>query len=270
MMNALRTLRSKTFHFIVPIILLLGWEIAARFGILPQSLLPPPSRVVSVLWDWVFGTSNLAGTYSGEWLESALSSGYRVMIGYLLAVVVGLILGVAIGWFRVVEKLLEPTFEILRPTPPVSWIPVAIIWFGIADKPAIFLIFLGSLFPVMVNTVQGVKGTSKDLIRAASMMGASPWHIIRYVVLPAALPSMFSGFRIAMGTAWALSVTAEMIAVKSGLGYVLWDSYYFLRFDLVFAGMVSIGILGFLMDYLLRKIMKGLLHWQINSSAQGM
>jgi NitT/TauT family transport system permease protein len=168
-----------------------------------------------------------------------------------------------------VERTIEPTLQMLRPVPPVSWIPLAIIWFGIANKPAIFLVFLGAFFPVLMNTIHGVKTVDRNLIRAASMMGAAQSATLRFVVLPAALPSIFSGLRIAIGSAWMLTVTAEMVAVKSGLGYVLWDSYYFMRFDLVIAAMISIGLLGFLTDWGIKLAMGRVLHWQHGQTVQG-
>jgi NitT/TauT family transport system permease protein len=176
---------------------------------------------------------------------------------------------VAIGWWRWVEKTVEPTVQVLRPIPPVSWIPLAIIWFGIADKPAIFLVFLGAFFPILMNTIHGVKNVDRNLIRAAAMMDATQSQLLRHVVLPAALPSIFAGLRIAIGSAWMLTVTAEMVAVKSGLGYSLWDSYYFLRYDLVIAAMVSIGLLGYLSDLLLKRLMNSTLHWQRGTTLQG-
>ena len=157
----------------------------------------------------------------------------------------------------------------LRPIPPVSWIPLAIIWFGIANKPAIFLVFLGSFFPILLNTIHGVKSCDRNLIRAGAMVGGDQRRLLRYVVLPAALPSIFAGLRIGIGSAWMLTVTAELVAVKSGLGYVLWDSYYFLRYDLVLAAMASIGLLGFLSDLAIRALMARVLHWQRNTTIQG-
>jgi NitT/TauT family transport system permease protein len=120
-----------------------------------------------------------------------------------------------------------------------------------------------------MNTIHGVKTIDKGLIRAAAMMGSTQGQLLRYVVLPAALPSIFAGLRIAIGTAWMLTVTAEMVAVKSGLGYSLWDSYYFLRYDIVLAAMISIGVMGFLSDALLKKVMQTMLHWQQGSTVQG-
>jgi NitT/TauT family transport system permease protein len=253
----------------VPVALIIAWELFARSGALPASLLPAPSRVVWSLADWIFGIDESSQSYSGHWLKDAFASCSRVFAGYMIAAVSAIAIGIAIGWWRWVERTLEPTLQMLRPVPPVSWIPLAIIWFGIADKPAIFLVFLGAFFPVLMNAIHGVKTIDKGLIRAAAMMGATQGQLLRYVVLPAALPSIFAGLRIAIGTAWMLTVTAEMVAVKSGLGYALWDSYYFLRYDLVLAAMISIGVMGFASDYLLKQVMHSLLHWQQGSTVQG-
>ena len=165
--------------------------------------------------------------------------------------------------------MIEPTLQMLRPIPPVSWIPLAIIWFGIANKPAIFLVFLGAFFPILLNTIHGVKSCDRNLIRAGAMVGGSERKLLRYIVVPAAMPSIFAGLRIGIGSAWMLTVTAEMVAVKSGLGYVLWDSYYFLRYDLVLAAMASIGLLGFCSDLSIRLVMARVLHWQRNTTLRG-
>src|SRR6266849_10712666 len=267
---------ARTFHvsealerFIVPVLLIAGWEAFARSGYLPPALLPAPSAVLHALGDWVFGFDETTQTYSGHWARDAFASALRVFGGFALASVLGILAGVAIGWSRLFEKALEPTLQMLRPIPPVSWIPLAIIWFGIANKPAIFLVFLGSFFPILLNTIQGVKSCDRNLIRAGAMVGGDQRQLLRYVVVPAALPSIFAGLRIGIGSAWMLTVTAELVALKSGLGYVLWDSYYFLRYDLVLAAMASIGLLGFLSDLAIRALMARVLHWQRNTTIQG-
>ena len=254
---------------VVPVLLIAGWEVFARSGYLPPALLPAPSAVLHALGDWVFGFDETTQTYSGHWTRDALASALRVFGGFALASALGILAGVAIGWSRVFEKTLEPTLQMLRPIPPVSWIPLAIIWFGIANKPAIFLVFLGAFFPVLMNTIHGVKTADHNLVRAGAMMGATGRQLLTGIVFPAALPSIFSGLRIAIGSAWMLTVTAEMVAVKSGLGYVLWDSYYFLRYDLVLAAMISIGLLGYLSDLGLKAIMARVLHWQSATTVQG-
>jgi len=261
--------KTRFERFIVPVVVLLGWELFSRSGYLPKALLPAPSSVVHALSDWVIGYDETTQSYSGHWAKDAIASALRVFAGFALASLVGVAAGVAIGWSRMFEKALEPLLQMLRPIPPVSWIPLAIIWFGIADKPAIFLVFLGAFFPVLMNTIHGVKTVDKNLIRAGSMMGATERQLLTSFVLPAALPSIFAGLRIAIGSAWMLTVTAEMVAVKSGLGYVLWDSYYFLRYDIVMAAMISIGFLGFLSDLGIKGIMAHTLRWQATTTVQG-
>jgi NitT/TauT family transport system permease protein len=262
-------MRAGFIKLLVPVALIAFWEVFARSGIIPASLLPAPSRVVSTWLDWVFATDGTSQADSGRWIFDAAASMTRVVSGYLIATVTGVLLGIMIGWWRWIEQALEPTLQMLRPIPPVSWIPLAIIWFGIANKPAIFLVFLGAFFPILMNTIHGVKATDRNLIRAAAMMGSTQFQMLRFIVLPAALPSIFAGLRIAIGSAWMLTVTAEMVAVKSGLGYALWDSYYFLRYDLVIAAMVSIGLLGYLSDLAMKRAMAAVLHWQSRGAAAG-
>ena len=263
-----RQLYKRIERAIVPILLIIGWEIFSRSGILPRALLPAPSQVFIAWADWVFATDGNTQTYSGHWIFDVASSAYRVFSGFAIAAILGVGIGLAIGWSRTVENLFEPVLQILRPVPPVSWIPLAIIWFGIADKPAIFLVFMGSFFPVLLSTIHGVKNCDRNLLRAGAMTGGTSGKLLLYIVFPAALPSIFSGLRIAIGSAWMLTVTAEMVAVKSGVGYVLWDSYYFLRYDIVIASMVSIGLLGFLSDYIIKRISAHLLRWQRGSTLQ--
>ncbi len=269
MSNPLARAWAQRGRFAVPVLLLLIWEFLARIGYLPPALLPAPSRVFMTWGDWIFGFDESAQDISGRWLSDALASSTRVFTGYVIAAALAITLGVAIGWWRWAERMIEPTLQMLRPIPPVSWIPLAIIWFGIANKPAIFLVFLGAFFPILMNTIHGVKTVNRDLLRAAAMAGARESQLLRFVVVPAALPSIFAGLRIGVGSAWMLTVTAEMVAVKSGLGYALWDSYYFLRYDLVIASMISIGLLGYLTDLIVKAIMNRLLRWQHSGTVQG-
>ena len=259
----------KLDRYVVPILVLAGWEAFSRSGALPAALLPAPSTVLWAWADWVFGTDGNTQTYSGHWVYDMAASFSRVLAGFAIATALAVALGVAIGWSRATEVVIEPTLQMLRPIPPVSWIPLAIIWFGIANKPAIFLVFLGAFFPILLNTIHGVKNCDRNLIRAGAMVGGNNRGLLRFIVLPAALPNIFAGLRIGIGSAWMLTVTAEMVAVKSGLGYVLWDSYYFLRYDLVLAAMASIGLLGFLSDLGIRAVMARVLHWQRNTTIQG-
>ncbi len=259
-------LKNRVERAIVPTLILIGWEIFSRSGVLPAALLPAPSQVIIAWADWIFGTDGNTQNYSGHWIFDMAASALRVVCGFGLAAFFGIILGLGIGWSKRVENWLEPTLQLLRPIPTVSWIPLAIIWFGIANKPAVFLVFMGSFFPILISTVHGVKSCDRNLLRAGEMTGGTSGKLLRYIVFPAALPSIFSGLRIAIGFSWMLTVTAEMVAVKSGLGYVLWDSYYFLRYDIVISAMVSIGVLGTFSDFIIRLIAKRVLKWQNGST----
>jgi NitT/TauT family transport system permease protein len=260
-----RTLLERA---LLPVALLVAWELVARAHLFPSSLFPAPSRVALALYDWMTGRLHIDESYSGHWLGAAASSTWRVVVGYGLAALAAVSLGVGVGWSRRAERIVDPTIQLLRPIPPVSWIPLAIIWFGVADRPAIFLVLIGAFFPIYLNTVHGVKTIDRNLIRAAAMMGATQWQMLRYVVWPAALPNILAGMRISVGAAWMLTVTAEMVAVKSGLGYALWDTYYFLRYDMVIAAMVSIGLIGYVSDLLVKAFSRRVLAWQDASTLE--
>lgn len=260
-MNVYHYIKNNYYRIFVPVFLLIIWQFIAQIGWM-TSLFPSPVQVAKSLADWIFNIDGMAQDKSGKWIFDALNSTKRVFIGYFIAALSAIIIGISIGWSTVIQKTIEPTIQIFRFVPPVSWIPLAIIWFGIGDNPAVFLVFLGAFFPILINTIHGVRSLDINLIHAASMMGATTWQKIKFVVIPSALPSIFTGMRTSLGTAWMITVTAEMIAVKSGLGYALWDSYYFMRLDLVIAAMVSIGILGFLSDWVLKIIIRHVLHWQ--------
>jgi NitT/TauT family transport system permease protein len=152
---------------------------------------------------------------------------------------------------------------VLRPIPITAWLPFSIAVFGIRDLGSISLIFVGGFFAIVVNTTQGARDVDKNLMRAARMMGASSWTLLYRVVLPAALPNIFTGIRIGMGIAWTAVVAAEMVAVKSGLGYVLWDAYYVGRMDIVLADMASIGMMGYLSDRLIVTAERRVLRWRL-------
>lgn len=188
------------------------------------------------------------GAYVGDSLR-------RVASGYLLALAVGLPLGLALGFSRTAARIGEPVIQFLRPISPLAWIPVAIVLFGITDASAVFLIFLASVFPIAVATMTGVHGVPEMLLRAGRNFGLGPLGLARRVVIPAALPEVLGGLRIALGIAWLVVVAAEMIAVDSGLGYLVIDARNAgKRYDLVVAAMLMIGVIGLALDLLARRI----------------
>ncbi|HEX4379471.1 MAG TPA: ABC transporter permease [Candidatus Acidoferrum sp.] len=181
----------------------------------------------------------------------------RVAIGFGAAAVIGIPLGLTLGWYPALNQIFNPTLQILRPISPIAWIPVAIIFFGIGDKPATFLVFLGAFFPIVVACVSGVSSVPSIYRRAGRNFGLSPAQILTKVVFPAALPQILIGLRIALGIAWLVVVAGEMIAVDSGLGYLVIDSRNSgKRYDLVVAAMLLIGVIGLALDILFRRLEK--------------
>jgi len=192
---------------------------------------------------------------NGTLVQHVSASLMRVTIGYLAALMVAIPLGVLMGWFPRVFRAVNPLIQLLRPISPIAWIPLAILWFGIGNLSPIFLIFLSSFFPMVVGTVSGVHGVEREYIRAAMNFGITGNRILRLVVVPAALPQIIVGMRIGLGIAWLVVVAAEMIAIDSGLGYLIIDSRNAgNRYDLVVAAMVIIGTIGFLLDILMRRL----------------
>jgi NitT/TauT family transport system permease protein len=173
----------------------------------------------------------------------------RVALGFGAAVVVGVPLGLTLGWYPALNQVVNPALQILRPISPLAWIPVAIVFFGVGDRPAVFLIFLSAFFPIVVACVSGVSNVPTIFRRAGRNFGLSPMQILTRVVFPAALPQILIGLRIALGVAWLVVVAAEMIAVDSGLGFLVIDSRNSgKRYDLVVAAMLVIGLIGLALD----------------------
>ena len=181
----------------------------------------------------------------------------RVATGFGLAAIIGIPFGLALGWYPALNQIFNPVLQILRPISPIAWIPVAIVFFGVGDRPAVFLIFLSAFFPILVACVSGVSNVPAIFRRAGRNFGLSPAQILTRVVFPAALPQILIGLRIALGVAWLVVVAAEMIAVDSGLGYLVIDSRNSgKRYDLVVAAMLVIGLIGLALDFGFRSLEK--------------
>jgi NitT/TauT family transport system permease protein len=207
-------------------------------------------------WQVVTGTVELIrdGTL---WVDIGASL-MRVGVGFSLAVLVAVPLGLWLGWVKGAYSTLNPLFQILRPISPIAWIPIAILWFGVGDVSPIFLIFISSVFPMIVQTTAGVHTIERRYLRAAQNFGVSRYTLFRRVVIPAVLPQIIVGMRIGLGVAWLVVVAAEMIALRSGLGYLIMDSRNAgNRYDLVIAAMIIIGLIGLLLDGVMR-LLEGL------------
>ncbi len=245
----------------LPVALLVAWQLVWRFQLLDPNLVPSPASVVAAWRTWTFGPRSSVAWYSGTWLPYLLMSAWRVLVGFAIAGAAGVLLGMLIGWYKLVADLLEPFLQSLRPIPITAWLPFATLIFGIREGSAISLIVLGAFFPVLVNTAAGARMTPGVLIRAARMLGARPHRLLTRVVLPSALPNIVTGLRLGLGIAWVLVIVSEMLAVKGGLGYALWTAYQFARMDLIICAMVTVGLLGLISDELLLWAARPLLRW---------
>lgn len=193
--------------------------------------------------------------HQGKLYRDIIDSLRRVAIGYFAAIALGIPLGLLFGWYPALNQVVNPTVQLLRPISPIAWIPVAIIFFGVGDYAATFLVFLGAFFPVVVTCVDGVSNVPLIYRRAGRNFGLTPAQILSRVIFPAALPQILVGLRIALGIAWLVVVAGEMIAVDSGLGYLIIDSRNSgKRYDLVVGAMLLIGLIGLALDLLFRRI----------------
>jgi NitT/TauT family transport system permease protein len=246
---------------ILPALILGGWIAAYEARILSRALLPGPLEVLRAVREWMFGATTTLSFYSGTFWGDAGGSVFRVGVGFAVAAVAAIILGMLVAWFPFVERLVDPTVQVLRPIPRTAFLPFAVILFGLGNLPALFLVTYGTFLLVYVQVVIGVKLVPRDLKRAARMLGATDRTVLFTVVLPAALPAIFTGLRVAIAYSWMVLILAEMLAVGNGLGYILWHGYEYGRVDLVVAGMIMIGIFGFLSDRVILVIMKRKLDW---------
>ena len=254
----LPALGRSTWAVLVPAAALLLWWLATKDK--PASLVPPPAEVGRALWDLAVG-GLYDDAFSATLLTHLLASVSRVYVWFLLAASVAVPLGLMIGRIGLIRAMFEPTLQLLRPVPVTAWLPLAMILFCIGPRSAFFLVFLGAFYPILVNTVFGVRNVDPRLFEAATMLGASNSSIFPKVVLPAALPSIFTGLRLGLGLAWVVIVVGEMTGVQTGLGALIMEARQLSRTEIVIAGMVVIGIAGFLSDQLVQWLGRRLLRW---------
>ncbi len=232
-------------------LLLLAWELAVQAKVYPSILLPPPTKVLMVFvedWDIVLG--------------NAAASVGRVTVGITLSFLFAVPLGLMIGRYQLLDTMTDWSIQIFRSIPPIALIPLALLFLGIGDKPAIALIFLAGTWPLLINTIFGVRNIERTLIKVARAARASEFLVMKDIILPAALPAIFTGLRLAVGGGWLTVVTAEMIAVKSGLGYMILNAQLTFRSDLIIAGIIVIGAIGLLADQAVRRVRAHVCRWQ--------
>ena len=262
---ALKLLQSVA----VPVVLVAVWEGLSRTGHINPQLLPAPSQIMVKWWETLKPAepfdpakmSFLRWLVSGELISDSVASLYRVLVGFLIGAGLALPLGLMMGANRTAYTLLNPLMQILRPIPPIAFIPLSILWFGLGNPPSFFLISLGAFFPVLVNTITGVRNVDSIYLRAARNLGARGSTLFLRIILPAAAPYILTGMRIGIGVAFIVVIVAEMIAVNNGLGYRILEAREFFWSDKIIVGMFTIGLLGLGLDTGMEKLNSHLLRW---------
>jgi ABC-type nitrate/sulfonate/bicarbonate transport system permease component len=232
---------GKVFPYLAAMAaVVLVWQAIVTVTQPSPAVLPSPALTAQTLWD-LFA--------SGEIFRHIGASLGRVLAAWLLAAALAIPIGLLLGRHPKLERVLDPLFELFRPISPLAWIPMAILWFGIGEGGKVFIIFIATFFPILLNTVSGVKGVDPVLVRAGRVLGCdTDARLFRQVILPAAMPTILVGLRISFGTGWAAIIAAELVAANKGLGYLIANGMEILRSDLVLAGMVIIALLGILVD----------------------
>lgn len=253
--------RDPLLALIFPALVLLFWHFATTGR--PYSLIPPPLDVARALYDLAFGGIN-DDAYSRTLLVHLSASLSRVYGGFAIAAAVALPLGLMIGRIPLVRRLFDPTLQVLRPIPVTAWLPLSMIIFGLGPRSAFFLVCLGAFYPILINTIFGVRSVDPRLFEAASMLGCQGTAQFYKVVLPASLPAIFTGLRLGLGFAWVVIVVGEMTGVPTGLGAIIMEARQLSRTEIVICGMAVIGIAGFISDRLVLMLGRRLLRWSPN------
>ncbi len=254
---------------LVPVLVIVLWQVLSTSGLINPVVLPSPVAVVERWWAYLLPTeaydpaqsSWILWALSGEMLFDAWSSLYRVVLGFAVGAGLALPLGLAMGGNPRIYALFDPLMQVLRPIPPIAYIPLAILWFGLGNAPAVFLIAIGAFFPVLMNTIAGVRHVDGIYLRAARNLGAGRLTMFLRVILPAATPYILAGARIGIGTAFIVVIVSEMIAVNSGLGFRILEAREFMWSDKIIAGMFTIGFLGLAIDIGMNRLNNHLLRW---------
>ena len=237
---------------------LIAWSVASYFDIVTDLFLPSPLQVLDEFY--VIGFTE---GYRGHnlWGHIGISL-YRVFAGWGLGCLIGIPVGIGMGINTITKGIADPLIELYRPVPPLAYIPLIIIWFGIGDDGKIILLFLASFSIIVINSRSGVKSAGVEKIHAAYTLGANRWQVVRRVILPNAMPEILTGMRVAMGIAWATLVAAEMVAAKSGIGWMVLNAARYLRTDIVIMGIMVMGVTGYMIDMGMRYMETKLIPWK--------
>lgn len=238
---------------LIPVLVLMLWEVLVLVEVLPPESIAPPSSAFFKFFEMIF---------KAEYWRHILVSIYRLMTGFSLGCFLGILLGGVVGYWRLASKILEPTILTLIPVPPMAWIPFFVALLGINDITKIMLISIGAFSTLFIATSAGVRATDNKLLELAKVLNKGENEIVRYIIFPSTLRSILANFRIAMALSWTLLLATEIINASSGIGWLIWDARRFYRSDEMIVGIITIGLLGKLTDYLLTRVSKYYLRWE--------
>ncbi|MEL6602979.1 MAG: ABC transporter permease [Cyanobacteria bacterium J06614_10] len=265
--KAIRTLFSanRSLTRLLALVLFFGiWQLLCTIGFkffINFQLVPSPVEVLKATVEFFLSEP-------GVHIRASI---FRVLVGFCVASGLGILLGIFIGWFQLIEDLMMPWLELLRPIPAVAWIPLAILMFPTAETGMIYITFIGAFFPVLISTIRAVENILHDivLIRVGQCLGANQWFIFKDIVIPGALPGIASGLTIGMGNAWFCLVTAEILAGRYGVGYITWESYVTSNYPPIVMGMLLIGLMGALSSWAVGRGMQALMPWRVLKKQDG-
>ena len=251
--------RNLLFTSIISIVVLLAlWELSVQLGWITTRFFCAPSEVLNALIEKLTNRAPDGATLPVHILSSMKIS----MIGFLMAVLIGTLLGLLMGWYKPVDKFIRPAFNLIRPIPAVGWIPLMIVLLGIGLAPKVFIVFLSAFVAVVLNSYAGIKLTNRAMINVSKTCGASNFTIFRRVGIPSAMPMVFTGWKVGLGLSWSTLVAAEMLASNDGLGYMILAGRQFMRVNLIMVGMLTIGVIGLILFALLNWLEKIVLKWR--------
>ncbi|WP_192251901.1 ABC transporter permease subunit [Mesorhizobium caraganae] len=247
---------SRAVSAVTILVVLAAWAMSARLQLVSPVFLPSPAAV------WTkFIVVARDGFVDATLLQHIVASLGRVFAALIAAIVIGVPVGLAIGISTIGRGIFDPLLEFLRPIPPLAYLPLVIIWFGIGEPSKILVIAIAMLAPVALSTASGVRGVSKERINAARSLGATQRQVVRHVILPSALPSILTGLRIALGAGWSTLVAAELVAATRGLGFMIQSAAQFLVTDVVVMGILVIATIAFVLEFIIRRIERQLVPW---------
>jgi sulfonate transport system permease protein len=248
-------LRPLFVTWIVPLLILLTWQLVVQTGAIPARILPLPTSIVAKM---------VVMLRNGELIENTLISAERALIGLAIGGSIAFVLGLINGIFSTGEKLLDSTIQMVRTIPNLALVPLVILWFGIGETARIFLIAIGVFFPIYLNTFYGIRQVDRGLIEMAQSYGLTRWQLLRDVILPGALPSILVGLRYALGVMWLTLIIAETIAASSGIGYMTTEAREFMQTDVMVLSIIVYAVFGKLADLIARGLERRLLRWHPN------